>query len=46
VITADQLPQDGEAGSRACSVPDNLPEHGLDLESTLDGLEKDYFEGP
>jgi two-component system response regulator PilR (NtrC family) len=44
VINADQLPQEvAKSGGRTCPVPDSLPEHGLDLESTLDGLEKDYL---
>jgi len=43
-ITAEQLPPEIiRSGSRACSVPDEVPEHGMDLESTLDGLEKDFL---
>lgn len=44
VITAEQLPPEIIRGDRrACPVPDEVPDHGLDLEATLDGLEKGYL---
>jgi two-component system response regulator PilR (NtrC family) len=43
-ITLEHLPPEViRTGGRTCPVPDEVPESGLDLESTLDGLEKDYL---